>query len=236
MMERCDVLIVEDEMVIAEAIADILKHTGYKHICISESVEDAMNTIEACRPNIVLTDINLGKEKTGIDLGYQLLHRYKIPFIYITSLTSPEIVGKAKHTRPSAYIVKPFRNDDLLIAIELALFNSNNRFTPIEDEQCLTIKEGKAMTHLPLRNIMWIETTGAYTTINVPNGKKRVFRLSMNEVENQVVHKAFLRIHDGYMINCSYITETHPNSIVVSGTELPVGTNYQARVHSYFSC
>jgi DNA-binding LytR/AlgR family response regulator len=235
-MEKCDVLIVEDEVVIAEAIAEILTVSGYNDIYISDSVENALATIEKCRPKIVLTDINLGSEKSGIDLGHQLLYRYRIPFIYITSYSGAEIVAKAKHTRPSAYIIKPFKNEDLLVAIELALFNSDNKFIPLQEDQCFTIQEGKAMTSLPIKNIMWFETTGGFTTIKVPNGRKRVLRYPISELEKQFSNKTFLRIHDSYIINCNYVTETRKNSIIVNGNELPVGADYQNRVYSYFNC
>jgi two-component SAPR family response regulator len=119
-----DFLIVEDEFLIAETISEILTNIGCFKIRMVSTVEEAITEIELRKPQIVLTDINLGREKTGIDLGNLLHTKYHIPFIYITSHSSPEILGKAKHTRPNAYIIKPFKNEDLMVAIELALFNS----------------------------------------------------------------------------------------------------------------
>jgi two-component system, LytTR family, response regulator LytT len=235
-MKSCGVLIVEDEQVIAEAIAEILRGNGYSEIWFASSVEEAMESVEEHHPAIVLTDINLGTEKTGIDLGHQLLHRYKIPFIYITSYSSPDIVGKAKHTRPNAYILKPFRNEDLLVAIELALFNANNRVVPPKEEDGLVIREGRAMANVSFENITLIETTGNYSTVNVFNGRKRLVRFSIDEIESRLKRRPFIRIHESYLINGNYITETRATTLLVNGRELPIGTNYLPVVESYFRC
>jgi two-component system, LytTR family, response regulator LytT len=236
MEKASDILIVEDELVIAEAIAEILKNSGYTDIRITDSVEQAIKEIEASRPSLILTDINLGKEKTGIDLGHLLQFRYRIPFIYITSYSNPEIVGKAKHTLPNAYIIKPFKNEDLLVAIELALFNSSNKYENIGEGRELVLKEGRAMVSLSCRNIMWVEAIGNYTSINISNGKRRVMRTSMTEIESQLNCKPFMRIHESYLVNCAYITETKPNAILINGNELPIGKGYQTFVSSYFNC
>jgi DNA-binding LytR/AlgR family response regulator len=182
-----------------------------------------------------LTDINLGTAETGIDLGHQLLNRYRIPFIYITAYSTPDLVGKAKHTRPNAYILKPFRNEDLLIAIELALFNTHHKVAPPKDEG-LIVREGRAMANIALESIAWLETTGMNTIVNSSNGRKRVVNYTIDQLEEQLKRKPFLRIHEFYLINCTYITETRASAIVVKGRELPIGRNYQSAVESYFRC
>ena len=104
MLLNIDFLIVEDEFLIAETISEILKNRGYKKVRLVATIEEAITEIEICKPNMVLTDINLGNQKSGIDLGELLLNKYQIPFIYITSHSSSEILNKAKYTRPNAYI------------------------------------------------------------------------------------------------------------------------------------
>jgi two-component system, LytTR family, response regulator LytT len=237
MEKGSSVLIVEDEVIIAETIADILRGSGFTNIRMAESVEEALMEIDAYPPSIILTDINLGQSRTGIDLGHMLNTKYRIPFIYITSYSSAETVNKAKHTRPSAYIIKPFKQEDLLVAIELALFNSNTKYQNTNNEQhVLMVKEGRAITTLSFSNIMWVEAVGDYSSISVSNGKKRLIRHSMRDIEQQLNSRPFMRIHDSFLINCSYITETRNRSIVVNGCELPIGKNYEAVVSNYFHC
>ena len=98
-------LIVEDELLIAETISDLLKKEGAQNITIVESVEEALSHIETNHTDLVLTDIALGNEQTGIDLGNLLYTKYHIPFIYITSHADKAMINKVKHTRPNGYIV-----------------------------------------------------------------------------------------------------------------------------------
>lgn len=230
MILTSDFLIVEDEFLIAETISEILANIGCSKIRMVSTVEEAITEIEFCKPQIVLTDINLGREKTGIDLGNLLHTKYQIPFIYITSHSSPEILGKAKHTRPNAYIIKPFKNEDLMVAIELALFNSTANTNNASAFQELIVKEGRAIVRLNCDDIKWMETEGNYTTINLMDAKRRVVRIPISELQQQLSTQQFVRIHKSYLINKKYITEIRTNSILIKDLELPIGRAFQSSV------
>lgn len=235
MQASYDFLIVEDEFLIAEMISEILTNAGHKSIRMVDSVEDAVKEIESRRPDIILTDIALGKDKTGIDLGHLIHSNYRIPFIYVSSHSSPEILGKAKHTRPNAYIVKPFKAEDLLVAIEFALFNSDNAIKAREDEEELVVKEGRAIVKLAHSDIMFFEADGNYTTILMNNGRKRIVRTPISEFESQLNDKVFIRIHKSYIVNHIYVKEVTSSHLFISGQELPIGRTYQPSVFSRFN-
>lgn len=234
MINNFNFLIVEDEFLIAETILEILEKAGYSKIRIVATVEEAINEIGINKPTMVLTDINLGKEKSGIDLGKLLHTTYHIPFIYITSHSSPEILGKAKHTRPNAYIVKPFKTEDLLVAIELALFNSTEKTESNSDSPELIVKEGRTMVRLNCDDIKWLESDSNYTTINLNNGNRRVVRISLSELQQQLPTHQFLRIHKSHIVNKKYVTEINTNNIMLDTIELPVGRSYQQIVLDFF--
>ena len=229
-----DILIVEDELLIAETIHDILLHAGYKNIRMVVSVEEATKEIEERKPDLVLSDIELGQAKNGIDLATLLHTKYFIPFIFITSHKSAEIIDRAKHTHPNAYIVKPFKNEDLLIAIELAIFNSSEKNETPKEEETLVVKEGRALIKLPCSHILWLEASGNYTLINLVSGKRRVIRDALSEFEKQLNASLFIRIHKSHIVNKAFVTEIHAQKVFVNGLELPIGRTYQADVHSFF--
>lgn len=232
--DNAKILIVEDEFLIAENTAEILERSGYTHIRMASTVEEAMAAIEQEAPTMVLTDIALGQAKTGIDLGALLHEKYKIPFIYITSHSSPEILGKAKHTRPNAYIIKPFKNEDLIVAIELALFNSDTAKEESNDADELLVKEGRAMVRLPHASIMWMEADGNYTTIHVDNQKRRVVRTPISELQEQLPERSFIRIHKSFLVNYKFVNEVRAGSLMIGTTELPIGRTYQDVVGQRF--
>ncbi|MEQ1733286.1 MAG: response regulator [Bacteroidia bacterium] len=227
---NANVLIVEDEFIIAETIAEILANAGCQHIRIVATVAEAVTEIELHKPTIVLTDINLGQAQSGVDLGEVLHTKYHIPFIYITSHSSPDVLNKAKHTRPNAYIVKPFKNQDLLIAIALALFNVSEHTTPILSMHELVIKEGRAIIKLDCATITYLETEGNYTTIYLHNTNRRVVRISLAELQQQLPTATFVRIHKSYLINKNYVTQVNSSSVIVNTIELPIGRTHQQEV------
>ncbi len=177
---------------------------------------------------VILTDINLKQEKSGIDLGKLLHEQFHIPFIYITSHTSPQIFEKAKYTLPNAYIVKPFKTEDLIVAIELALFNSATQNPITTDDSELIVKEGRVQVHLACDSIVWLETDRNYTTINLINSKRRVVRIPISELQQQLSSQQFIRIHKSYVINVKHITEIKSNSVIIKSQELPIGRAFQS--------
>jgi two-component system response regulator LytT len=227
-------LIVEDELLIAETISDYLKAEGCKQIGIVETVDQAIDYLEHHNIDFVLTDIALGNEKSGIDLGTVIKEKYKIPFIYITSHTDKAMIEKAKHTMPDAYIVKPFKKDDLIIAIEFALYNAANISSKSNEKNELIVKEGRALVRLFHENILWLESEGNYTSINLKNAKRRVVRTTLSELEEQLASINFIRIHKSFLVNKAYITEVRANTIMIDNQELSVGRTYQQNLADVF--
>jgi two-component system response regulator LytT len=219
-------LIVEDELIIAEHISTILTNAGYVKNFIAMSVDEALEVIDKQKPDMVLTDISLGLSRTGIDLGKLLFEKYKIPFIYITSHSSPDILFKAKQTHPNAYLVKPFKKEDIIVAVELALFNAGFD-TKTNEEACLLIKDGHVLARIPHAEIIWLQAEGNYTAIYTTHNKKRLVRTLITELLRQLPAKDFLRIHKSYAVNRIFVTELQSGIIVLKDIKLPVGRTYQ---------
>lgn len=117
------ILIVEDEFIIARDIKNILNKEGYSYVMMVDSVDEAIEIIKECKPSLVLIDINLRKEKSGIFLGKWLLEKDRIPFIYISCLTDQFTIGNVNATRPYGYVVKPFKPIDLITTINIVINN-----------------------------------------------------------------------------------------------------------------
>jgi two-component system response regulator LytT len=228
-------LIVEDELLIAETISDYLKNEGCQNITIVESVDEAIFELENNKIDFVLTDIALGQEKSGIELGQIIQTIYKIPFIYITSHTDKVMIERAKHTMPDAYIIKPFKKDDLIIAIDFALYNASNNALRSNEKNELIIKEGRALVRLFHENILWLESEGNYTSINLKNDKRRVVRTSLSAFEEQLTSADFVRIHKSFLVNKIHVTEVRANSVIIDNQELSVGRTYQQNLVDMFN-
>ena len=120
---KTKIIVVEDELLIALHIKKVLEKHDYEVVIDITSVEDAILFIEKTSPDLVLIDINLNKEKEGTELGKYLLKKSSIPYIYITSYSDKSTLEKVNMTRPKGYIVKPFKEEDLLATISVVLNN-----------------------------------------------------------------------------------------------------------------
>lgn len=115
------VLIVEDEFIVANDLQIILQKAGYTVSGIAASVDEAARLIQQRRPDLVLLDIQLKGEKTGIDLARQLKQE-NIAFVYLSANSNQSILEEAKATEPYGFLVKPFRPKDILITLDIARY------------------------------------------------------------------------------------------------------------------
>jgi len=118
---REQILIVEDEFIVANDLRITLGKAGYQVCGIASSVEQARKLIEQKKPDWVLLDIILKGEQNGIDLAKELM-RKKLPFLYISANTNQSILEAAKATHPYGFLVKPFRERDLFVMLDIARY------------------------------------------------------------------------------------------------------------------
>ena len=122
-MSNIKVLVVEDEVLIARDLAQILEGIDYEVVGIAHDGETALAMLKKHTPDIAILDINLGSQPDGVDVATYISAHLDIPFIFLTSYANEMIIDKAKRTRPMGYIVKPFSDKDLFSAIEIGLYN-----------------------------------------------------------------------------------------------------------------
>ncbi|HEX8020971.1 sigma-54 dependent transcriptional regulator, partial [Mucilaginibacter sp.] len=121
MKYKAKILIVEDQYIEANNLEVLLRRAGYRVCSIARSVAEAVEIIKKELPDLVLIDIQLKGRQTGIDLG-GLLSRKNIAFIYLSGNSKQQILDAAKTTRPYGFLAKPYREKDILIMLEVALY------------------------------------------------------------------------------------------------------------------
>src|SRR5215213_7390383 len=99
----------------------MLNKAGYEVTGIARSAEIAEEMIKKEKPELVILDIFLKGNRTGIDLARQL-RKDNVAFIYLSANSNEEILASAKTTEPYGFIVKPFREKDLLVTLEIAQY------------------------------------------------------------------------------------------------------------------
>jgi signal transduction histidine kinase len=124
-----EILIVEDENIVALDMRMRLESMGYSIIGVVDTGELAVERAIALGPDLVIMDIKLKGDQDGIDVATQLRERSEVPVIFVTAFTDERTLDRAKRASPYGYIVKPFHERELRIAIELALYKHQYELT-----------------------------------------------------------------------------------------------------------
>ncbi len=117
------ILVVEDEPIVAEDIADCLESVGFDVTAIAYSGEEAMEFLSNQTFEAALLDITLGGEIDGIMVANEINKNHQFPFVFLTSHSDRGTLEKVKSTFPSGYLVKPYNEPDLLTSLEIAVSN-----------------------------------------------------------------------------------------------------------------
>ncbi|NML10043.1 response regulator [Sphingobium sp. AR-3-1] len=117
---RAKVLIIEDEPIIAMDIETIVRDLGHDVTAIAVTAEDAVREALADRPGLVLADIQLADDSSGIDAVKDILAEFSVPVIFITAF--PERLLTGERPEPTFLITKPFQRATVKAAISQALF------------------------------------------------------------------------------------------------------------------
>ncbi len=127
MQERLKVLVVEDDVIIGRLIQEYLEAAGHQVIGIEFSGDRALDAISNRRPDLVLLDINIEGSRDGIDVAEVIQEHHQIPFLFLTALSDMATIERAKRSHPCGYIVKPFKESDLLTSIAIGMYNYSRR-------------------------------------------------------------------------------------------------------------
>lgn len=143
-MSEARIMVVEDERIVAEDIKESLQSMGYTVASVARSGKMAIKMVEENRPDLVLMDIVLKEKMDGIEAAKQIRSRFNIPVVYLTAYSDEKILERAKTTEPFGYVIKPFREKELQVNIEMALYKHK-----IENE----LKESKEWFFTTLKSI-----------------------------------------------------------------------------------
>ena len=135
--KRLRILVVEDESVIALDIRNTLTRLGYDVVATAASGEEAIRCAQQLRPDVVLMDIHLQGELDGIEAVERILLAVDVPVVYLTAYADSPTVERARRTHPFGYVLKPFEERELMIAVEMASYRHEMEGRLRENERWL---------------------------------------------------------------------------------------------------
>lgn len=229
-MTPSQILIVEDEPIIAGFIRRTLSSLGYGVAGHARSFEEALELLGSVDVDLALVDIALGGQLDGMDFAHALREHGDVPFIFLTSYADPQTIERAKPTRPSGYVIKPFTANDLYSNIELAISAASER---VPSTSGLFLPDGFGKVRIELENILFIESNRMYLDVYT-SGRVYRQRIALTKFMEALPEDRFLRIHRSIAVNTAHVTRWNRTFLWVGERELPVGRTYQAEVLQVF--
>ncbi|HCO85612.1 MAG TPA: DNA-binding response regulator [Arenibacter sp.] len=236
------ILIVEDNVIIADDMQSMLEEIGYEIVDNVIVYEQAVDVLKNKEVDLVLIDIILASDKTGIDLGKHIRENYNIPFIFVTSNSDRATVENAKTVKPNGYLVKPFEQQDLYTSIEIALSNftsvKNNGASESQEEEDDRLMSNKVLKdsifvkkqHLYYRiqfgDIQFIKADNVYLEVNTVD-KKFLVRSPLKDYLEKLPQQKFYRAHKSYIVNVDHIDAINSKDILINNTLIPISKEFK---------
>lgn len=220
------IVLVEDEVLIADGLQLQLEELGYDVCAHAMDYDEALEMVEQHQPDLVILDINLEAEKSGIDVGQHILENYQIPFVYLTSQLDAATLHSAKDTLPAGYLTKPYYLENLYATIEVALHNYEQNKGSKEDKRVF-LKTGKLNESVNMSDILYIKVDHVYIEV-VLESRTLLVRMSLREIMELLPQDEFLQVHRSYLVNIAHVISFGMGQVYLTGnSEVPVSRKHQ---------
>lgn len=232
-MNKALVLIVEDENIIARDIQNCLRKLGYSVAGICSTGEKAIDSVRELKPDLVLMDIKLKGELSGIDTAQHIKKMHDLPVIFLTAFADEETLEKAKITEPYGYIIKPFKEVELMTNIELALYKHGKiaeikkerdfLFSLVEEKgskDLLFVKSNSRLVKLHTKDIFFVEALKDYVILYTP-GARYTIHSTMKDIQNKLPSADYVRAHRSYIVRMDRIAAIEQSHIVLDKDQFP---------------
>jgi PAS domain S-box-containing protein len=174
---RVRILVVEDEVIVAQNIQYALQDLGYDVSAIALSGDEAVERVAELQPDLVLMDIKLQGEMSGVEAAERIRSRFDIPVIFVTAYADDQTLQRAKVAEPYGYVLKPFDERELRSTIEMALYRHEiGRKLRASETRLRTVFEAT------MDGLFTIDSQGRYVEVN-PAGC-RMFGYTREEILN----------------------------------------------------
>lgn len=223
-MKNFKVLIVEDEQLIAHSIKMMIEEIC---ICVGivSSYQSAKEFIQTNPVDLVVIDIRLYGEKTGIDLGNYINANHKIPMIFLTGSMENKTLNKIIQLSPAAYFAKPIQKINLQMAIELVAQKNNKNI--------YFLSAGKRVYRIDSNTLLYAKADHVYTSIFCVQENEIVIRKPLTTLIHELPQDWLIQINRSVAINPIHIKKQVNNIVYLLNKEFKVSTKYISNIEAF---
>ncbi len=240
-MAKTNVLVIEDESIVSKDIQHSLKKLGYNVVGSAASGEKAIELALELKPDIVLMDIMLQGELTGIEAAEQIRAAINIPVVYLTAYADEGTLAKAKVTEPHGYIIKPFKEIDIHTSIEMAIYKHMKEAEVLKERDLLYslvdgkesrdfifVKANSRLVKLKTEDIYFVEALKDYVVINALTTRYTIHS-TMKDIERKLPSEEFIRVHRSFIVRLDKIAAIEQPNLILENDKkvIPIGGSYK---------
>ena len=235
-----NIIVVEDDPILAGSIRVFIKQLGYNLLGISDNSEDFLNMWKATQVDLALIDIHIKGKLDGIEVAEIISTSDRpIPIIFITSVKNQKTFERSKQTQPFAFILKPFNKLTLQRTIELALFKYSEKIwdniqsvqweKDIIMNKFLFVKVKQHLEKIEGDKVAYIHTQMKYSQIVMADGTSYEVKLSLKEIIEKMPINSFIKVHRNYIVNIAYVKniDIKKDLVIIVRRSIPIGKTYR---------
>lgn len=237
------ILIVEDESIVRKDIEMTVKALGYAVVGAVANGEEAVELASELRPDMVLMDIMLKGEMSGIEAAMQIRARVGKPVIFLTAYADDDTVSRARIAEPYGYILKPFKSVDVQTTIEMALYKHAHDVDLMKERDQLYqlatkgtadpifLKNSGRLIRLKLEDIYYVAALKDYVGIHVKE-KRFIIHGTLKNIESRLPASDFMRVHRSFIVRLDRIAAVEPPHVIMENDKgsVPIGESYQSKL------
>ncbi|MDT0642816.1 response regulator transcription factor [Zunongwangia sp. F363] len=235
------IIALEDNPIYRGHLRMILDKLNYKTCKMLDSPKGFMNIIEACKPDVILMNINIENETGGIELTKKINRQYDIPTIFLTSYDDMLTFKRAKKALPYFYLVKPYKEYDLERAIELAILHKKEKLsrpqgTEAASCQHLFFRTNNKLQKIDYKDIKLVTAIDKYCHILLKD-RKIIIKERLKNLLSRLPEDQFIQVHRSHIINIEAIVSLNNTAteVTISNQTLKLGRTYKAKLLSRIS-
>lgn len=231
--KKLKILIIEDDLFIAEMLKEMLMELEYDVIGMAKNYDLAISLMQQQQDiDLCFLDINLEDSKSGFEVAKKINNSFKFPFVFLTSYSDKKTIEAAAAFSPEAYLVKPFAKIDLLTTVEIIRARRKMAMEKALSKS-IVFKDGHLSVKINIDDIQWLKSDNIYVEVKTRN-KIYLVRTSLESFIDELNDVSFLRTHRSFAVNMKYVTAVNGHCLIVANEKIPLSRKFRDEIIVHF--
>lgn len=242
------ILLIEDELLIADQLVSQLNELGYHSITVAADSDKAISAFKKDEHDLLIVDIGLiDSALDGVDTSLRLQEIKSTPCIFLSGFSDQKTLDRVKSVPHSNFLVKPCSSRQLYVSIDRAIDEFSKMLGHEQIPKCYFSQQeehfyikGKnnAYERVAVTDVHWIETIRGGIEINLTSGRSYILTASLNSFLLQFQHSSLIRVHRSFLINKKNVSAIKDRSFILNGVApkkiIPCSQSYWNEIKDQF--